>query len=103
MGVNYQERAAYDVLFNGFAVKVSKSERLKLATVSGIKAMWPIDTVEIPEPEDGGGSAPNLDTAIKMTGANIAQSDSASPARACVSPSWIPVSTTTTPTSVVTA
>ena len=71
-GISFVERQAYDVLFNGLAIQVNSTDLQKIKGLSGVKALWPIETVSIPDPEDGSGSAPNLETAIAMTGANIA-------------------------------
>lgn len=73
-GVRWKERRSYDKLFNGFAVEVEPAERSKLARIPGFKAMYPIFQIQAPKPEFlGGGAAPDLATAISMTGANVAQ------------------------------
>ena len=73
-GVRYTERRAFDTLFNGFSVEVSPGDRLKLSSVTGVKAMYPVEVIQAPSPERlGGGAAADLATAIAMTGANIAQ------------------------------
>ena len=74
-GAKYQERAAYDVLFNGLAIKASPADRLKIEAIPGVKAVWPIETVSVPAPEADDGSSTNLETAIVMTGADIAHSE----------------------------
>ena len=72
--VKWKERRSYDVLFNGFAVEATASERTKLAKLPGFKAMYPIRTVQAPRPVLGsGGAAPDLAAALTMTGANVAQ------------------------------
>ena len=71
--VSYTERRSFDVLFNGYSVEVDATNRLKLARVTGVKALWPVFTVDAPTPPTAGGSAPDLATAIAMTGADIAQ------------------------------
>lgn len=72
-GVEFTVRRGYDTLFNGYAVRVSASERAALARVPGVKALWPIDTIQAPEFDPGAGSAPDLATAISMTRANVVQ------------------------------
>lgn len=72
-GVKLKERRAYDTLFNGFAVEATPAERTKLAMLPGFKAMYPIEIIQAPKPELGGGSAADLAKAINLTGANIAQ------------------------------
>lgn len=73
-GVQYKVRRSFDVLFNGFAVEATAAERAKLAKLPGFKAMYPVEVVHAPKPENGfAGSAPDLVAAITLTGANIAQ------------------------------
>jgi subtilisin family serine protease len=74
-GIKYTERRSFDVLFNGVAIELSPTERLKLARLPGVKAMYPIQRVAMPQAErlQGAGSVPDLATAIQMTGADIAQ------------------------------
>jgi minor extracellular serine protease Vpr len=75
-GVRYRERRSFDVLFNGFSVEASAAERAKLAKLPGFKAMYPIELVYAPKPENGfTGSAPDLVAAITQTGANVAQAN----------------------------
>jgi len=75
-GVRYRERRSFDVLFNGFSVEASAAERAKLAKLPGFKAMYPIEVVYAPKPENGfAGSAPDLVAAITQTGANVAQAN----------------------------
>ncbi len=73
-GVSYVERRSFDVLFNGFSVAIAPGQRAKLASVPGVKAIYPVEVVHAPPPETaGGGSAADLATAVAMTGANLAQ------------------------------
>jgi minor extracellular serine protease Vpr len=73
-GINYTERRAFDVLFNGFSVEVTPSQRLAIGRLPGVKAMYPVERIAAPRPETGGaGAAPDLVSALAMTGANIAQ------------------------------
>jgi minor extracellular serine protease Vpr len=61
------------VLFNGFSVEVDAHNRALLATVPGVKAMYPVFEVQAPTPERGGGVAADMISAVTMTGANLAQ------------------------------
>jgi minor extracellular serine protease Vpr len=70
-GVEYEELNSFDVLFNGFSVKAGPAQRAVLGSLPGVKAMWPIEIIEAPEPPEAGGY-PNLATAIEMTGAHLA-------------------------------
>ena len=72
-GATFKERRSYDVLFNGFSVEVDARNRALLASVPGVKAMYPVLAVEAPTPERDGGSAADMITAVSMTGANLAQ------------------------------
>ena len=72
-GARYVERKAFDVLFNGFSVEVGPADRMKLAMLPGVKAMYPVEIIAAPTPEQVAGAAPDLAAAIAMTGANVAQ------------------------------
>ena len=72
-GVRYTERRSFDTLFNGFSVQVSASERMKLARLPGVKAMYPVEIVPRPEVTVEEGSAPDMAAAIYLTGVNVAQ------------------------------
>jgi minor extracellular serine protease Vpr len=73
-GIKYKERRAYDVLFNGLSVEVERGQRAKLASIPGVKAVWPVEVIDAPRLELGGGHAADLANALSMTGANIAHS-----------------------------
>ncbi len=73
-GVSYTERRSFDVLFNGYSVQVDATNRTKLSQVAGVKMLWPVETIQIPATEQvAGGAAPDLATAVAMTGADVAQ------------------------------
>lgn len=72
-GIRYVERHAYDVLFNGFSVSVDPRDRAKLAKLPGVKAIYPVEVIQAPTPEQSAGSAADMARAIALTGANIAQ------------------------------
>src|SRR5262245_41279981 len=74
-GVRYTERRAFDVLFNGFSVEVDPVDRMKLAQLPGVKAIYPVGEIRVPRPEPRAGASPNLVAAITMTGAKAAQDD----------------------------
>lgn len=73
-GIQYQERMAFDTLWNGLSVRASASEAGKLAQLSGVRAIYPVAVISIPEAIDPGSSA-NMATALAMTGADFAQND----------------------------
>ncbi|HET8539466.1 MAG TPA: S8 family serine peptidase [Anaeromyxobacter sp.] len=68
-GVALRERYAFDTLFNGVSAVVSQDDVGKLARVAGVKAVWPVLTVPVPETTP---SEPDLLTALGMTGASVA-------------------------------
>lgn len=73
-GVVFKERMSYDTLFNGFSIEIDPANRAKLTQVAGVKAMYPVVEVEAPvRSEIDGVISPELATAIKMTGADVAQ------------------------------
>jgi subtilisin family serine protease len=72
-GIPYVERRSFDVLFNGFSVEVEPWNRTKLAQLPGVKAMYPVERIDAPNPEVTAGDAPDLAAAITMTGAKVAQ------------------------------
>lgn len=72
--ISYTERRSFDVLFNGLSIAISPSERLKLSRLSGVKALYPVEIIQAPIVEKtNAGAAPDLATAIAMTGADVAQ------------------------------
>jgi minor extracellular serine protease Vpr len=72
-GLKFQERHEYSTLFNGFSVEISADQLGSLKRLSGVKAIWPVETVAMPDPEEN--AHPDLSTAITMTGADIVQSE----------------------------
>jgi subtilisin family serine protease len=74
-GISMRERLSFDVLFNGFSVVVNPAARMRLAQLPGVKAIYPVDVIQAPQPQPlDEGISPELAAAITMTGANIAQS-----------------------------
>jgi len=72
-GLNLTERRSYSSLFNGFSLEVSAVDRKRIAQMQGVRAIYPVYHVAAPTPEEAGGSAIDLASAITLTGANIAQ------------------------------
>ena len=70
-GVAFKERYAFDKLWNGLSIKTGATEST-LASLDGVKAVYPVLTVEMPETHT---ADPDLETALGMTGADIAQSE----------------------------
>lgn len=72
-GVEFTQRRSYDTLFNGYAIKAAPSDRARLSGLPGVKAVWPIELIDAPEFNPSAGAAPDLATAIAMTGADVVQ------------------------------
>jgi subtilisin family serine protease len=72
-GITYKELRSFDTLFNGLSIEISTADRLKMTRLSNVKAMYPVEEVRAPTPEQVAGAAPDLANAIQMTGAKIAQ------------------------------
>ncbi|HEX7184704.1 MAG TPA: S8 family serine peptidase [Thermoanaerobaculia bacterium] len=72
-GVNFKERYAYDKLFNGFSVEVDSAGVAKLSRLPGVKDLYPVVEMRIPEVEEN--PSPDMATAISMTQADIAQNE----------------------------
>ncbi|WP_372627395.1 S8 family serine peptidase [Arsukibacterium sp.] len=73
-GIIFNERRSFDTLFNGFSVEINAANRAKLMQVPGVKAIYPVELIQSPNPEvNSGGAAADMATAIGMTGADIAQ------------------------------
>jgi subtilisin family serine protease len=71
--LEYSERFAFDTLWNGLSIQIGAGELGKLARIPGVKALWPVVLVSLPEPYAG--ANPDLYTALTMTGADVAQSE----------------------------
>ena len=71
--IAYTERYDFRTLFNGISVNAGPAQIAKLARLPGVTAVFPVDIIAMPQPEQG--LAPELYTALAMTGADVAQSD----------------------------
>jgi len=73
-GIRFTERRTFDTLFNGFSVELNPRDRAKVSQLPGVKAMYPVEIIHAPSVErTNGGAAPDLASAIAMTGASVAQ------------------------------
>lgn len=70
--LNYIEHYAFNGLFNGLSISVSRAQLSTLMRIPGVKAIYPVDTIAMPKP---GESSAELFTALEMTGADIAQNE----------------------------
>ena len=69
--ISYTERYAYNKLWNGFSIQVNSSRISNISRLPGVKAVYPVNVIQAPKPGDG--PSPDLETALAMTGADIAQ------------------------------
>lgn len=70
-GVKFQERFAYDKLFNGFSITIDRGQLGALARVPGVVAIYPVSKIQAPPPNP---ADPGMTSALAMTGADYAQS-----------------------------
>ncbi|HVF62759.1 MAG TPA: S8 family serine peptidase [Casimicrobiaceae bacterium] len=70
VGLQYNERFAYDTLFNGLSIAIAPAELGKLSRIAGVKAVYPVVTSSVPRLEL---AHPDLATALAMTGADFVQ------------------------------
>ena len=69
----YQERFAFSTLWNGLSVRIDPADVAALARIEGVTNVYPVAEFAIPEPSPD--PAPQLATALAMTGADIVQSE----------------------------
>jgi minor extracellular serine protease Vpr len=75
-GVKLTERYAYDSLWNGVSVSIAPSQVASLSSVQGVKAVYPVETLSLPDlVSEHGGSNIDLKNAVGLTGADIAQNE----------------------------
>jgi len=72
-GVKFTERYAFDTLWNGLSVKASRADITRIRSLAGVTAVWPVAVIA--PPPRGSSAAPELFTALAMTGADVAQSE----------------------------
>jgi subtilisin family serine protease len=72
-GVVFKERYAFSTLWNGLSIQISPKDFTKLSRIPGVKAIYPVEAISIPETNPI--ENPELATAIAMTGADIAQNE----------------------------
>jgi subtilisin family serine protease len=76
-GIDYEERFAFNDLFNGFSISVDPSQLKILSTLPGVKAIFPVAVIERPEYQlidIGNVSLPHITSALEMTGVKVAVS-----------------------------
>jgi minor extracellular serine protease Vpr len=70
-GLKYTERYAFDTLWNGLSIRINAGQLAKLASLPGVKNVYPVTTESLPPREQ---AEPDLSTALAMTGADTVQS-----------------------------
>lgn len=70
-GITYTERYAFSKLWNGFSIQVDPSEMSSITRLPGVTAVYPVHVVQAPNNQET--FTPELQSAITMTGADIAQ------------------------------
>jgi minor extracellular serine protease Vpr len=70
-GIRFGERFAFETLFNGLSIRTSRADANRIATLTGVSAVWPVTLVEAPEPRQQ--PSADLFTALAMTGADTVQ------------------------------
>ena len=71
-GLDYTERHSFSELWNGLSVEMEDSQIGTAREIPGVSAIYPVVRHEIPEVEE---NVPDLDTALPMTGSDIAQNE----------------------------
>lgn len=71
-GADLDVRYTYDRLWNGLSVSASEADITRLAGSAEVAAVYPVVTVDAPDPAT---TEPAMDSALGMTGADIAQSE----------------------------
>ena len=73
-GLVFEERFAFDTLWNGISLTINPQDVAKLATLPGIKGIYPVASIPIPETTTADIS-PEMFSALAMTGADVVQSE----------------------------
>ena len=74
-GVRYTRGRSFRSLWNGVTVRASAGDVTKLRSLPGVAAVYPVVRISVQQAEAPPGDVADLVTAIKMTGADIAQSE----------------------------
>src|SRR6266487_3045066 len=75
-GIKVTERFSYDSLWNGMSVSVPPSQVATLGSVPGVKAVYPVHTVSLPNwQSDTSGADIDMKNAVGLTGADQAQNE----------------------------
>lgn len=72
-GLRYSERRSFDTLFNGLVVEIDLAERGRLQSLAGVKAIYPVEQIAGPTPDQREESVVDMQNALALTGARVAQ------------------------------
>ncbi|UBV42294.1 S8 family serine peptidase [Deinococcus taeanensis] len=77
LGLKYQELKSYHTLFNGFVVQATQANINRISRMPGVLGVYPVQEVKAPIVERNLTAAltPEMYSANKMTGADIAQNE----------------------------
>jgi subtilisin family serine protease len=70
-GISYKQRRSFEKVWNGLSINTSAVNANKIKALPGIKGVWPVVKFDMPVLDAA--ASPDLISAIKMTGADIAQ------------------------------
>jgi len=71
--LQFTERRSFDRLWNGLSIQIDRTQVSALSRIPGVKAIYPVETYTLPSALTNQ-EAPDMSTALAMTGADIAQS-----------------------------
>ncbi len=74
-GISYGERRHFHDLFNGLSVRATGADVNRLRALPGVKAVYPVVKISLAQEESTPPTGADLITALKQTGADIAQSE----------------------------
>jgi subtilisin family serine protease len=74
-GVRYQRGRRFNSLWNGVTVRAGITDISKLRAIPGVQAVYPVSLVKPAQIETPSAPAPELATALAMTGADVAHSE----------------------------
>jgi minor extracellular serine protease Vpr len=74
-GIQYIESRHFRELFNGLTVRATGADVNKIRALPGVLSVYPDITMSVSQQEDPPGNVTDLITALKQTGADVAQSE----------------------------
>jgi minor extracellular serine protease Vpr len=74
-GIRYRNSRRFKELWNGVVVSATGGDIARLRLISGVRAIYPVQKIYAGPAEDQPGNDADLVTALKQTGADVAQSE----------------------------